>query len=191
MKTSRCWPAWWRTRGGRGPIIDWSAPAGTLDWTCTRTADHAVDTVLAPAFFLASRRQDDYPAAGPFSLGPDPAPKDLAEALETAARILASVVTATPADVRAIIWRRPKVEIRPPADFAPRGALELALHAHDVGCGLGLPFVPPAELAEHLRAHTQHWPAWGSPGWTPLTMDGDPWIDLLRSSGRGTHRIAS
>ena len=47
--------------------------AGTLEWSCTRTADHAVDTILAPAFFLASRKLDGYPALGgaDFSVGAD------------------------------------------------------------------------------------------------------------------------
>jgi len=170
----------WRSAADR----DWSARAGTLEWTCTRTADHAIDTVLAPAFFLASRKQDDYPVGGPFTLGPDPRPDELAEGVGTAARVLPALFVAAPGDVQAIIWRFPQVDIRPPADFVPRGALELALHAHDVGRGLDQPFAPPVDLCERLRAHTQAWPHWSSPGWSSLRMEGDPWLDLLRSSGR-------
>ncbi|MGH9276331.1 MAG: hypothetical protein ACRDZU_16930, partial [Acidimicrobiales bacterium] len=54
-----------------GADADWSARAGTLSWSCTHTADHAVDTVLAPAFFLASRNRDHYPAFEPSTMGPD------------------------------------------------------------------------------------------------------------------------
>ena len=163
---------------------DWSVPAGSLDWSCARTADHAVDTLLAPAFFLASRRTDDYPTTGASTPGPDADPAALIEALVTASRVLAAVVLAAGPGERAIIWRRPRVETRGPEDFVPRGALELILHAHDVSAGLGVPFAPPADLCERLRSHTADWPHWTSPGWSPLTMAGDPWADLRRASGR-------
>ena len=171
----------WRTGRDR----DWSARAGTLDWSCRRTADHAVDAVLAVAMFLAARRQDGYPDWwGERTLGRDARPEDLAQGLEAAARLLSGIVAATPADVRAVIWRRPLVEVRGPADFAPRGALELILHAHDVSAGLGVPLVPPADACLRLREHTRGWPHWSSPGWRPAPITDDPWHDLLVGSGR-------
>src|SRR5262245_6415336 len=114
---------------------DWSVPAGTLDWTCTATADHAVDCVFAPAYFLASRRTDDYPDIGVFSVGPDPQPRQLVEALGVASRVLAAVVAEAEAEpgLQAILFRGPVLGA--PADFLPRGALELILHAHDVCAG--------------------------------------------------------
>ena len=174
--------AGWRSAADR----DWSASAGTLDWSCTKTADHAVDTVLAPAFFLASRNQETPGGVGweLFTMGPDAQPEHLAAGLETATRVLTAVVLAAGPDVRAAIWRRPRVETRGPADFVPRGALELILHAHDVATGLGIRFEPTTELCDRLREHTQSWPHWSSPGWSPLTMTGDAWPDLLQGSGR-------
>lgn len=170
----------WRAGADR----DWAAAAGTLEWTCAATAVHAIDCVLAPAFFLASRRTDAYPLGG-WAPPEDTPPDGLAEGLETVARILAAVVAAAPSDLRAIIWRRPQPEVAPPADFAPRGGLELVLHAHDVAVGLGVPFAPPVEVVERLRSHVAGWPFWGGYGsWTPLTMAGDPFVDLLVSTGR-------
>jgi hypothetical protein len=169
----------WRAGADR----DWSALAGTLAWSCTRTAVHTVDTVLAPALLLASRRTDDYPPFGPVPLTATTA-ADLADALEVAAHVLGAVVAAAPLGTRAVIWRRPTVETRPPADFVPRGGLELVLHGHDVCAGLGISLDPPAALCERLRRHTAGWPHWSSPGWCPLALTGDPWADLLDASGR-------
>jgi hypothetical protein len=170
----------------RGADRDWSVPAGTLDWSCRATADHAVDTVLAPAFFLASRKQDGYPAGEPFTLGPDADAATLVEGLQTATRILLAVVQAAEPGATATIWRRPQLEVRPAADFLPRAGLELLLHAHDVCTGLGVPFSPPVDACDHLRRHTADWPFWDPEisGWSPLTLDGDPLTDLLRAAGR-------
>lgn len=165
-----------------GADRDWSVPAGTLDWSCRTTADHAVDTVLAPAFFLASRNVDHYPPGEPFTLGAEATPTQLVEGLWTATRILTAVVTATDPDVRAVIWLRPRPEVRPREDFVPRAGLELVLHAHDVCAGLGVPFEPPAPLCARLREHTRDWPMWRV--WNELATSDDPWGDLLDASGR-------
>jgi hypothetical protein len=170
----------WRSGFAR----DWAAPAGTLEWTCTKTADHAVDTVLAPAIFLASRKQDSYPELGWTTLiGPEALPDQLVEGLETATRILTAVIGAAPSGTRAVIRRRPEIQTAGPEDFAPRAGLELILHAHDVCSGLGVRFDPPAELCARLRDHTRHWPvAYGN--WAGLGSSDDPWGDLIEASGR-------
>jgi hypothetical protein len=162
---------------------DWSAPAGTLEWTCLATADHAVDCVYAPAFFLASRRTDDYPVAGgDLCLGDAATPPALVESLEIATRLLVALVRDTVPSERAVLFRRPVVLGAPP-DFVPRAALELALHAHDVGVGLDVPFVPPDDIARRLREHTREWPFWMSVG-DGLAATEHPWEDLLIGSGR-------
>lgn len=168
-----------------GADSDWSATAGSLEWDCRTTADHAVDTVLAPAFFLASRNTEGYSDFGwdPFTMGDKATPRNLVDGLRTASRILTATVVAAEPGARAAIWRRPVVEVRPPADFVPRGAMELILHAHDVCLGLGVPFEPPAELAARLRDHTREWPMWGIWGGRLGATD-DPWRDLLEGSGR-------
>ena len=168
-----------------GADRDWTAQAGTVEWSCTRTADHAVDCVFAPAFFLASRRTDGYPDAGEdYTVGPNATPAQLVEALRIASRVLAAVVADTDPSVRAVIFRRPTVVTAPPPDFLPRGALELILHAHDVCKGLGVEFEPPATMCEHLIEHTASWPHTAL-GWSqPQDGTDDPWGELLRASGR-------
>jgi hypothetical protein len=163
---------------------DWSAPAGTLDWSCTATADHAVDCVYAPAFFLASGNPEGYPVAGrDLELGDVATPATLVESLRIATRILCAVVDAADPDDRAAIFLRPEVLLGAPPDFLPRAALELSLHAHDVGTGLGVGFEPPAELCHRLREHTRPWPVWDG-AWGALGTSADPWRDLLAASGR-------
>jgi hypothetical protein len=163
---------------------DWSVPAGNLEWTCTTTADHAVDCVYAPAFFLASRRLDDYPSAGAdLTLGPDADPARLVESLAIATRLLAAVVRDADRDVRAAIFRYPELLAGAPGDFVPRGAVELMLHAHDVCQGLQVAFEPPADSCYRLREHTRPWPMWAN-AWSGLGRSDDPWNDLLKATGR-------
>jgi hypothetical protein len=170
---------------------DWSVPAGTVEWSCTKTADHAVDCVYAPAFFLASREVDGYPEVGlDLTIGPQADPARLVQSLGIATRILVAVVRDAEPGVRAVIFRRPKFLIAAPDDFLPRGAIELILHAHDVACGLGVPFEPPSDLSYRLREHTRPWPMW-TVAWNGLGHTEDPWGDLLTASGRNRSNEAS
>ena len=164
--------------------LDWTVPAAGLDWSCLYTADHAVDCVYAPAFFLASRRTDGYPDVGAdLMLGAGATPERLVASLQIATRLLVGVVRDAAPDVRAVIFRFPQLELGEPGDFLPRAALELILHAHDVCAGLGVPFVPPTDLCLRLREHTRPWPLW-TVAWHGLPDTDDPWHDLLRGSGR-------
>jgi hypothetical protein len=168
---------------------DWSVSAGTVEWSCTRTADHAVDCVYAPAFFLASRKRDAYPEVGlDVTIGPNASPSQLAQSLEIATRILAAVVNDAGPEVRAVLFRNPTVLVAAPQDFLARGATELILHAHDVCTGLAVPFEPPFELCYRLREHTRPWPMW-TYAWKGLPSTNDPWGDLLIGSGRQRQNI--
>jgi Mycothiol maleylpyruvate isomerase N-terminal domain len=139
--------------------------------------------VYAPSFFLASRRTDAYPrAGGDLTMGEDATPEHLVESLRIATRLLIAVVRDTPDDVRAVIFRRPPT-LGAPADFLPRGAMELALHAHDVSVGLAVPFEPAPPIARRLRDHTRRWPLWTTE-WNGLGDTDDAWGDLLAASGR-------
>lgn len=171
----------------RGADRDWSANAGTLEWSCQKTADHAFDATLAVGFFLASRRQDRYPDWGElFSVGADATPEQYAEAIAVAGRLVAGVSAHTPPDVQAILMRNPAV-VAPPSDFPPRAALEAILHGHDVAQGLGVSFAPPADVCARLRDHTKDWRHWQGGVWPPLEFTDDPWRDLVIGSGRRIH----
>ena len=166
---------WWS-----GVELDWSVPAGTLEWGCFTTADHTVDCVFSYAFFLASRRLDRYPDFTELHALPGATPTDLLYGLRGACTMLSSVITTAAPDVRAIIRYAPDPQTGSPADFAARGAHELILHAHDVCTGLDVPFdPPPRDLCQRLWNHTLDWPYQRT-----VESTGDPWSDLLARSGR-------
>jgi hypothetical protein len=158
---------------------DWSAPAGTLEWSCFTTADHTVDCVFSYAFFLASRRQDTYPPFSEVHALDGAVPADVVNGLQAVCTMLSAVIAAADPDARAVIWIRERAETRPPHDFAARGGHELILHGHDVCCGLGVAFDPPRELCQRLWDHTRDWPVG-----PPTASTSDPWSDLLQRSGR-------
>ena len=177
----------WRVGADR----DWSARAGTLDWSCARTADHALDAVLAVALFLAAGRQDGYPEWAWTTPAPcqDGRPGLAGDAMAAVGRVLSAVIATAPPGASAVIWQRPLPEVRPASDFAARGALEMILHGHDVCAGLGVPFAPPADVCTRLRDHSRGWPHWRSPGWHEPAATDDPWADFFAASGRRPYQL--
>jgi uncharacterized protein (TIGR03083 family) len=167
----------------QGTERDWSVPAGTLGWSCRTTAEHVIDAALMPALNLASQRLNAYAPFDVLRFAPEPTAADLVDCLRaTTTAAWAIIYTAAP-EARAVIRRRPVVEVGKRDDFSARCALELALHAHDVCSGLGIPFDPPAELCARLREHTRHWPIiYGK--WSELRSTDDPSRDLVDASGR-------
>src|SRR6188474_805804 len=72
--------------------LDWSVPAGTLDWSCWKTAEHAVDCVFSYAFNYASRCQHAYPRFDVLQALPDATPSDLVDGLRAATTLVSAVV---------------------------------------------------------------------------------------------------
>ncbi len=157
---------------------DWSVPAGTLEWSCWRTAAHTVDSVLAPAMFLASRRRHAYPVLDDLTVPAAATPADLVDDMRAVVNTVWGVLATTPPDAEAIIRRRPAPEVAPATDFPARCALEMILHTSDIAAGLGLPLDPPAGHCRRLLDQTARWPS------DPIEPTDDPWSDLLASWGR-------
>ena len=158
---------------------DWSAPAGTLEWSCRATAEHTVDAVFMPALNLASRRRHAYAPFGLLLPSPDATIPDLVDCLRAVTNVLWSVIVTAEPEAIAIIRHRPEAQVAGPLDFAPRGASELVFHTYDISCGLGIPFEPPADLCRRLLPHIRGWEAQAS-----LPPTADSWSDLLARGGR-------
>ncbi|WP_199923667.1 GNAT family N-acetyltransferase [Streptomyces cellulosae] len=152
---------------------DWETPrAGRLEWSCRHTAEHVAGCLIAYAGQLAGHAQNAYV---PFDITLDDGTDNegVLQVVETTGALLAAAFRATPREVRAFHpypFRSANRE-----GFAAMGVAEVLLHTHDIAEGLGLPYEPPAELAEYVLTrifpHVQPGP--------------DPFRTLLWATGRG------
>jgi hypothetical protein len=156
---------------------DWGAAAGTLDWTCWETVDHVIDCVFSYAVQVAAGAHGGWL---PLELHPlsTARPSELVEGLGTVGAVFATVLRAAPADA---VASDGFVSLNV-ADWAARGAYEVAVHAHDVLSGLAIAFEVPATICTGIIA---------SPGmWfidrARAADAADPWSALLLGSGRDT-----
>lgn len=164
--------------------LDWQVPAGTLTWTCWETVEHIADVLLAYAAQLGPARSAAttyvpfgwryHREGGPgltIWADPEEGPAGLIEVLETCGAMLAMTVDAVPAD-------RPAFHNYGTSDasgFAAMGVVEVLLHMHDVAAGLGLKWMPPADLC--AAALWRLFPE--------APSGGAPWETLLEVTGRG------
>lgn len=156
---------------------DWSAKAGSLDWTCWETAEHLADDLFAYAGQIAApippvRRYVPFEYAGrragapgvTVTVEPATGSEGMYEAITSTAGMLAAVVAARGPDVRGYHVSG----VSDPEGFAAMGVVETLVHAYDIAIGLGVEFSPPDDLCDRTLARLFPEAPVGMPGWQAL-----------------------
>jgi hypothetical protein len=152
-----------------GTTVDWSVPAGTLEWDCWHTAEHLGDCLMSYAVQLVAQPEDRY-LRFMASADKDASPEQVLEFAEAAGRILVATVRVAAPEVRAY---HPSGRADP-AGFAAMGCVETLVHAEDIARGLGLALDPPREVCARVLARL----------FPDAAGEPDPWEALLWSTGR-------
>jgi uncharacterized protein (TIGR03083 family) len=147
---------------------DWTATVPHLGWTVAETVAHMVEGVLWYATDLAAGEREL--STMDLRVRPETPPPDLVATVGAFATVLARVVDAAPPGTRG--WH--PYGLADASGFAAMACDELLVHSDDAARGLGVPFAPPAELAEATLRRLFPW-----------APDGvDPWPALLWANGR-------
>jgi hypothetical protein len=156
--------------------LDWSVPAGSLEWSCWQTVDHMIDCVFSYAFQLASRAQGGFLPFQELHAMPEARPTELVAGLRGITELFSGLLGAVPGDTAAYDG----VFMLDADDWAARAAYEMLLHTHDVLVGLGTRFDPPASTCAWVIASPK---LWMLDRGTATTI-AHPWEALLVGSGR-------
>jgi hypothetical protein len=157
---------------------DWQCRAGTLDWSCWKTAAHVAHDLLAYAGQIAARPDSAYL---PFDLviRGDASPRDILRIVTGCGRLLSDALAAAKPTARAWHWGPTD-----PSGFAALGVNETLMHTYDITQGLGINWRPPESLCAAVLARL-----------FPDAPAGDPVQVLLWSTGRvdgnGRPRVTS
>jgi hypothetical protein len=136
---------WFSTlvRGASPAGLD--APAGDVEWSCWRTAEHVGDDMLAYALQLASGASEDYLPLLAADGGDDvvrvdrtAGPEGLAQSVEALAALLAAQVRTSTPGARAFHPHGTSDA----CGFTAMGVVELLVHGYDVARGLGVDVGP-------------------------------------------------
>ena len=156
--------------------LDWSVPAGSLEWSCWQTVDHMIDCVFSYAFQLASRAQSGFLPFQELHAMPEATPSELVTGLRGITELFSGLLGSVPGDAEA----SDGVFMLDVDDWAVRAAYEMLLHTHDVVVGLGARFDPPSSTCAWVIASPKLWMLDRGVAATVA----DPWEALLLGSGR-------
>jgi hypothetical protein len=147
---------------------DWSARAGSLEWTCWTTAAHVAHDLLAYAAQVAARPERAYL---PFELtvAPDASPDAVLDVVVACGSLLSRAIAAARPTDRGWHWGPCD-----PEGFAAMGVAETILHTYDIMRGLGVDWRPPPDLCAGVLRRL-----------FPDAPPGDPTSLLLWCTGRG------
>ena len=131
--------------------LDWSVPAGELDWSCRQTLEHIPNTQLYYASHLALAAKERLPRA----LGGEDqlTVAELLLLVEVNGAILEHVIRAAPASTRAFHT----AGMADPSGFAAMGCDEILIHTADIAASFEVDFQPPEDLCGRVLARLFPW----------------------------------
>ena len=148
--------------------LDWSLPAGDLEWSCRQTLHHVSGSLMFYAGQVATRatvRLRSLRGADPEATVPE-----LLDAVETATAILCHLIEGMGETDRAFH----PAGMADASGFAAMGADEILVHTHDITGGLGRDFRYQTSVTDRIVKRLFPW--------APADVDG--WSTLLWCNGR-------
>ena len=145
----------------------WDAQAGDLEWSCRHTLGHVVDCLVWYGANLARESTGfiEVPEMAPTAAAPI-----LVDALRSGGALLAAAVRAARPDQRGFH----PFGIADRSGFAAMGCDEVLVHGVDLAAGLGVEYVPPADVCARVARRLFPW----------APTDSAPWPALLWANGR-------
>jgi len=126
--------------------LDWQARAGSLEWSCWKTAAHVAQDFASYAGQVAARVTAGY-LSFDLVIAPDAAPGEVLEVVSACGRLLSLAVAAAGAGPVAWHWGMSDA-----AGFAAMGVAEALVHTFDITQGLGVAWRPPESLCQLVVA---------------------------------------
>ncbi|GAA0678049.1 hypothetical protein GCM10010193_34290 [Kitasatospora atroaurantiaca] len=165
------------------PAADWDALAGSSEWGCWETVEHLADGLFSYAAQLAPEappmdgfipfvwtRQKPGGPANVLLADRGSGPAGLLQILEVGGTLLVAMVRTASPRTRAFHG----YGVADPEGFAAMGVVETLVHTHDVAEGLGVAWVPPADLCDRVLGRL----------FPDAPVDTERWPTLLWATGR-------